>query len=246
MTEDAAPLKSRHEIEEDFMRYRCAHLATAALGAAVLVGPWAAGAQAHERRTVGPVSFVVGWVNEPSYAGFLNAVQLRVSDAAGPITDVGDALKVEVRFGDQKVGPVTMAPAFGSPGEYRSNLIPSRPGVYTFRFVGTLRGQQLNESFTSSDTTFESPKEPTEAEFPVKDPTTAQLAGRLDRVEPRIDALATARSEAQDAKDAAGRATLIGVAGLLVGAVGVGLAVAGRRRAPAAPSTEEARARSGS
>ena len=43
-------------------------------------------------------------------------------------------------------------------------------GVYTFRFVGTVKGQAIDETFTSSDTTFESPEETTEIEFPVKDP----------------------------------------------------------------------------
>jgi hypothetical protein len=41
-------------------------------------------------------------------------VQLRVRDPAGPITNLGDTIKVEVTFGDQKVGPLTLAPAFGS------------------------------------------------------------------------------------------------------------------------------------
>jgi hypothetical protein len=212
-------------------------VAAAAFGTVLLAGPWATGAGAHERRSVGPVQMTVGWLNEPAYAGILNAVQLRIGDEGGPVTVLGDALKVEVRFGDQKVGPMTLAPAFGSPGEYRSPMIPSRPGSYIFHFVGSVGGQQIDQSFTSSDTTFESPKEPTDIEFPVKDPTPAQLAGRLERLEPRIDTLsATAHSEAGDARDAAGRATVIAVAGLLVGAVGVALAVAGRRH----PATGDA------
>ena len=145
------------------MRVRSTWLAAVVLGAALTAGPLAGTAEAHERRTVGPVQMVVGWLNEPAYAGFLNAVQLRLSDDAGPISDAGDAVKVEIDFGDQKMGPVALAPAFGSPGEYRANLIPTRAGAYPFRFVGTVRGQQLDQKFTSSPTTFDSAKEPSDA-----------------------------------------------------------------------------------
>jgi hypothetical protein len=232
------------------MRLRFAPLAAAALGVALLVGSLAAGASAHERRTVGTVQMVVGWLNEPSYTGFLNAVQLRVNDDAGPITDVGDGLKVEVSFGDQKMGPLTLTPAFGSPGEYRAPLIPSRPGAYTFRFVGTVKGQQLDQSFTSSDKTFESPKEAADVQFPVKDPSQAQLAERVGRLEPRIDAVrTTATSKADDAQSAANRATVLAVVGLVVGVAGVAFGLSASRRhaaGPGTPARSSARATTGS
>lgn len=221
------------------MRARFTRLAAAALGAALLAGPLATGASAHERRNVGPVTMVVGWLNEPAYTGFYNAVQLRLSDAAGPITDVGDNLRVEVTFGDQRVGPLALAPAFGSPGEYRAPLVPTRPGTYTFRFVGTVRGQQVDQAFTSSDTTFDSPESSGEIEFPVRDPSRGDLAARLERVDPRIDGLA---AEADDARSAANRATLLAVAGLVAGVAGLAIGLSARRRggpeAAAAPASK--------
>lgn len=203
------------------------------MGPVLLVGPLAGSALAHERRTAGTVQMTVGWLNEPAYSGFLNAVQLRVADDAGPITDVGDGLKVEVTFGSQKAGPLGLAPAFGSPGEYRAPLVPDRPGAYTFRFVGTVKGQQIDQSFTSSDKTFDSPKDTADVQFPVKDPTTGELATRVDRIEPRIDQVRTdVASKADDAKRAARRATALAVVGLLVGVAGVVFGVTARRRGP--------------
>ena len=231
------------------MRVRFARLAAAALGAALLVGPLAGSALAHERRTVGPVQMTVGWLNEPAYIGFLNAVQLRVADDAGPITDVGDALKVEVTFGDQKVGPLALAPAFGSPGEYRSAMVPSRPGTFAFRFVGTVRGQQIDQTFTSSEKTFDSPKETADIEFPVKDPSRGQLATRVDRIEPRVDQVRTAvESDVDDAKSAATRATVLAVVGLVVGVAGIAFGVSARRRptSEGAPEKSPAKAATGS
>ena len=33
----------------------------------------------HERRSVGPYTFVVGWINEPSYVNLLNSLDLTVT-----------------------------------------------------------------------------------------------------------------------------------------------------------------------
>jgi hypothetical protein len=219
------------------MRSRFTRLAAAALGAGMLAGPLAGTALAHERRTVGTVQMTVGWLNEPAYSGFLNAVQLRLADDAGPITDVtGDALKVEVSFGGQKQAPAAMAPAFGSPGEYRAALVPDRPGVYSFRFVGTVKGQQVDQTFTSSDKTFDSPRDTADVQFPAKDPTTGELAARVDRLDPRVEQVRTdALAKADDAKSAASRATVLAVVGLLVGVAGIAFGVTARRRGPAGP-----------
>ena len=213
-----------------FARLAAAAAAAASLGVIMLGGPMADVAGAHERRGAGPVQMVVGWANEPTYAGFLNAIQVRLSDANGPITDVGDALKVEVTFGDQKAGPLALEPAFGTPGEYRAAMVPTRPGTYTFRLVGTVKGQPVDQSFTSSDTTFNSPQEPATIQFPAKDPSTAQLAARLERVDVRADDVAAARSEAEDAKRFASLAAVIGAAGVVIGLAGLATALLARRR----------------
>ena len=96
---------------------------------------------------------VVGWVNEPTYTGFPNGVALFLNDAAEqPITDLGDTLKVEVSLGEEKSGPLALEPAFGddfgTPGEYNADLIPTRPGAYTFHFTGIGPRPDLDESFT--------------------------------------------------------------------------------------------------
>jgi hypothetical protein len=205
-------------------------LAAAGFGLAVLVGPLAGAASAHERRTVGSLQVVVGWGSEPTFTGYLNGVQITIRDASGPepvpVTDAADTLKVEVSFGDQTVGPLDLESVFNSPGEYQAPIVPTRAGVYTFRFVGTVKGQQIDEKFTSSDTTFESPEETAEIEFPVKDPTTAELASRVERVDTRA---ADAGQTADDAKSSGSTATAIAAVGLALAVVALGLAARGRR-----------------
>src|SRR5881397_2958676 len=68
---------------------------------------------AHEERKVGSYQVAVGWADEPTYVGFKNAVEIILKDAKGkPVLNLGDTLKVEVVFGDQKSGLLTLEPAF--------------------------------------------------------------------------------------------------------------------------------------
>lgn len=139
---------------------------------------------AHETRTEGGVEAVVGWVTEPAYVGYPNAVQLRLSNTAGdPITDLGaDELQVEVSFGGQKTAPMALEPAFDSPGEYHAPLMPTRPGDFSFRFFGTIQGQTYDQAYQSGEETFDAPKNPADVSFPAKDPTVGELASRVEQL----------------------------------------------------------------
>jgi hypothetical protein len=207
---------------------------------------------AHEERVVGAYHFVVGWGDEPAYAGLKNSVQLILStDAGKPVTNLGDSLKVEVIFGQQKM-ELPLEPAFdpaegfGTLGDYRGWLIPTAPGTYAFHLFGSIGKQKVDERFTSGPTTFDDVADPAEVEFPTKVPTGTELAARLDREIPRLTAaVVSARSEAEDRADSA---RTLAFAGIVVGALGLivaMVALAGwrrsvRRAAPVAvgPGTE--------
>jgi hypothetical protein len=210
-------------------------VAVAAITGALLF-VWAGPASAHEERTLGRWHVAVGFGEEPAYAGQENSVQMFLHDARDrPVTDLSDTLKVEVIFGSEKMPAMTMQPdfevgEFGTPGDYRAFFFPTRPGDYSFHFTGTIKGQAVDATFTSGPTTFSSVIDPGTVEFPAKDPTTGELAQRLDREVPRL-ALAT---EAQAARHQADSARLFGIIGIAVGAVGLvvgatALAVARRR-----------------
>jgi hypothetical protein len=200
--------------------------ATLALGAAP--------ASAHERRVVGSYLLVVGWGDEPPVAGVPNSVQVIISDRSGarPVVDLGDTLQVEVIFGSQTSERMTLEAAFavnpdgtarfGRLGDYRAELAPTRPGTYTFHVVGTIKGEQVDERFTCGEQTFECPKALADMSFPAKDPTTADLARRLDRTALRL-------------ADRADQARTLAFVGIGIGALGVlvGLARGRRKRAAA-------------
>jgi hypothetical protein len=196
-------------------------------------------APAHEERKAGNYVFHVGFGDEPAYAGAKNSVQLLLHDAKTdkPVVDLGDTLKVDVTQGvgsatddtrklTMNVEPDFEVGEFGTPGDYRAFFIPTTPGTYTFHFTGTIKGQRVDEKFSSGPQTFSDADDPAQVQFPVKDPSGAQLTARLDREVPRLnDALAASRTRASRAEDAAGQARIIAVVGVVVGVLG--LAVAG-------------------
>ncbi len=203
-----------------------AALAIASAWVALAAGP----ASAHEARTVGAYHFLVGWGEEPAYVGQQNSVQLVLTTSAGkPVADLGDSLKVDVIYQSASI-TLPLEPTFdpdtglGTPGDYRAWFFPTAPGDYTFHFTGAIGSQSVDERFTSGPQTFDPVGDPTQVEFPIKNPTLTELATAVQRQNSRIeaataDAMAAARHEARGAK-------LVGVVGIAVGAVGIALATA--------------------
>ena len=216
-------------------------LALAAAMATILASP----ALAHEARTVGAYHFLVGWGEEPVYVGTRNSVQLILTTKSGtPVNDLGDSLEVEVVFGTQKETlPLELNfdpdAGVGTPGDYRAWLFPTAPGNYTFHFTGTIRGQQVDQSFTSSPTTFDAVQDPQTVEFPAKVPPVAQVASLTQRLASRLAATQAAQHKAQDS---ASSAKTIGTVGVVVGAIGLLVAIAAlaaarrKRIGPVAPA----------
>src|SRR5215211_870707 len=212
-----------------------------ALGAAVLLAALAAApASAHAEKQAGRYAFVVGFGDEPAYAGQPNSLQVLITRDGKPATDLAgqlDNLMAHAYYG-RKADPklenamMPLEPHFGddwgTPGDYRSFFVPTQAGAYTFHLKGKLGGQKVDLVVPSGPETFGD----------VKDPTTAQLAQRLDREATRLTgtvAVATAAQRA--AEDTADQARLLALGGLLVGVVGLvvaGLAWGRRAAAPAA------------
>jgi hypothetical protein len=222
------------------------------LGAAVVLAALvAAPASAHAEKTAGKYTFVVGFGDEPAYAGAPNSLQVIISRGGKPATDLAgqlDKLKAHLYYGG-KVDPkaemveLPLEPHFGdgwgTPGDYRSFFVPTQAGSYTVHLNGALGTQRIDLAIPSGPETFSNVNDPAKAAFPaVKDPTTAQLAERLDREATRLTGtMAAAAAAQQEAKETADQARLLALGGLIVGAVGliVGALAWGRRTAaPAA------------
>jgi hypothetical protein len=189
---------------------------------------------------VGPYQLAIGWSHEPTYVGEQNAVEVFVTDASNaPVDDLTpDDLKVVVSNGGQQSDPMALAPSFdedtglGTRGDYLAPLIPTTPGDYTFHVTGKVHDTAVDETATSSDSTFDSAAAPAAIQFPNKLPTLGDIATRLDRQDTRAQLATTVAAAAKDAADRAMiTGVAVGIAGVVLGLAGVLLGWRAWRRA---------------
>lgn len=191
-------------------------------------------ASAHESREVGPYEFVVGWSDEPAFANQPNGPEVTITDAKGDPVVEGVELEVEITFGDEsmtaEMEPAFVVGVFGEPGNYNTDIFPTRPGTWVFHFTGTVEGEEIDEEFTSGPETFNDVEDPATTAFPIADPNNAELA---DRLEQESAELAAAADDASSAGTLALIAIVVGGVALLAGLTLGGLAL---RRRPAGPT----------
>jgi hypothetical protein len=187
-----------------------------AVAAALVLSSLAAGVtSAHEQRDVNGYSVVVGFIDEPVYVGQKSGLEFFVNKDDTPVEGLEQTLKAEVIKGDA-TRDLPLEARFGEKGAYESYFFPTAAGDYTFHIFGTIEGTQVDESFTSSPDGFSPVDELSGGQFPVQFPAEADLV-----------------ANAQAGKDASSQVTIaivLGAAGLLAGLVGIGLALAARRR----------------
>jgi hypothetical protein len=192
---------------------------------------------AHEDREKGGYQFVVGFMNEPAYEGFENAVSLRVTKPAPaethsheegaeheevemvPVEGLESTVQVEVTHLHRGVTKtLSMRRVFGDPGHYAADLIPTAPGQYRFRFFGTIEGTEIDESFESGPNTFSEIQSAEVLQFP-------ELVPSVREVESAVRGAQTAAQEAQDvavsASASASSASTLAIIGIALGAVGI-------------------------
>lgn len=213
--------------------HRAIRLSLATAGALVLTVAAGGAAWAHGDHAQGDLSIVVGFAVEPAYAGQPNAVELTITHDGAPVTDLAAAgLTIDVSLGDAATTLET-APAFeigewGIPGVYTASFIPTEPGAYTFRVRGDVDGEDVDFEMAAGPETFSEVIDPAEAAFPPNaGPSTADLAAAVEAARTRADDAATAATEATDA---VATARAFGIAGIVLGAAGVVIALVAVRK----------------
>jgi len=176
-------------------------------------------ALAHERRDVGKLQFVVGWIGEPSLLGEPNGIDLRISDKASgnPVEGAEKTLKATVAFGGGQPKEFPLKARFGQKGAYTADIIPTKAGAYIFTFTGTVGDQQVNEKFESGPGRFDDVQQLTDLQFPQPVPYVGDV---------------TAQVQAADAR--ASQAQTFGYVGTGLGVLGLILGAAALMRRPRA------------
>ena len=195
--------------------------------AALLIVVGAPAAFAHAQRQVGPIHFEIGFGTEPAYVGEPNSAQVILTEHDKPVVDLGNSLKLKVSFGGQQT-TLPLEPNFevggdGQPGDYRAWFIPSQAGPYTFQLSGSVHGTKVHLSVTSDPKTFNEVQSPADATIPAVDaPTTQELSTRIEQDSAR---LTTATTDTASAKSAADDAKTVAIIGVIVGLIGIAIAI---------------------
>ena len=140
----------------------------------------------HERRAVGPYTFVVGWINEPSYVNLLNSLDLTVTETSGgkAVEGLDKTLKADVTFGgSSQAQPLSLAARFGQPGKYTGYVLPTKVGDYTFHITGTVGTTSIDEKFESGPGRFGTIESTDALQYPAKLISNSDLAARLDQLQ---------------------------------------------------------------
>jgi len=195
-------------------------------------------AWAHTHRVVTingqQVEFVIGWVNEPSYANEINFVdfwahyinatcpQGTVSTVC-PVYGLDQSLQVQVLLGGQSE-VLQFSPNLSNDvpplfyGEYTAPLTPTVPGTISFRVFGNVNNTAVNETFTCGPTTFECVDPASEIQFPTQISSGSDLQTSLSNAQSQIANMQTQIANLQNQLQSA---YLIGGVGIVVGVIGV-------------------------
>jgi hypothetical protein len=173
----------------------------------------------------------IGFRDEPALQGQPNAVYIAVgkygTGGTEPVEGLAGTLQAEV----SRDGLTTTIPFVPmGDGQYEAPFIPTATGDYTFRILGEIEGNPVDESVTSGPQTFNSVDALTAYEFP-----------------PVEAAASSVQSDLAVAQEAVSQARLISIVSLVVGAVALivsALAMTRNRRpvteTPLAPPVEPA------
>ncbi len=200
-----------------YIVYRLLSLASAIVIVVASLMLFSGTAYAHERRTIGPYQFVVGWLNEPAYLGQLNSLDLRITDTRNtqPVAGLEKTLTADVSAGGLAPFPLTVSARFGTPGAYNGFVMPTVTGTYIFHIKGKVESLDVDERFTSGPGTFGDIENTAVLQYPTKVPVADELGKKLDAISSGVD-----------------QTRLIALAALVVGIIALGgVALAGRRRA---------------
>ena len=125
------------------------------------------------------------------------------------------------------------------PGHYVAYFIPTATGQYMFRFLGSIEGNQINETFESGPGRFADIEPATPIQFPEGAASGRELEsavrGALESAQQAQDTALALDAAAGSAQSSASTATTLAILGMALGAIGIavggiGITAALRRR----------------
>ena len=143
-----------------------------------------------------------------------------------PVEGLESTLAVEVTHVSSGITrQMELKPVRADAGHYTAYFIPTATGQYIFRFVGSIEGQTIDETFESGPGRFADIEPATALQFPESAASAreieAAVRGALDSAQQAQDAALNVEATASTAQGSAATATTLAIAGIVVGAVGI-------------------------
>ena len=196
-------------------------------------------ALAHITKAFGNYLVTVGWQNEPTYAGLLNAPILEVKkgsgDSAKPVINALANMQISIKYGSV-TKQLDFVPDNTVDGQYVSPLIPTRVGTYSLIMKGTVENQNIDTGIPLDDVasidTLNFPQSGSSADTS----NIGQVSTIINQLTNDIeDAKSSANSAAQsvanvgksfqEIKDTTDRLYMISMTGIGIGVAGIVIAV---------------------
>jgi hypothetical protein len=111
-------------------------------------------ASAHITKVFGNYLVTVGWQNEPTYAGLMNAPIVEVKkgsgDSAKPVINALANMQISIKYGSV-TKQLDFVPDSTVDGQYVSPLIPTKVGTYSLIMKGTVENQNIDTGIPLDD-----------------------------------------------------------------------------------------------
>ena len=137
-----------------------------------------------------------------------------------PVEGLESQLEVEVTHLISGISKVfSLRPITDEPGHYTTDMIPSSPGQYAFRFFGTILDQPFNERFESGDGRFDHVQAADVIQFPEALPSIRELESASRGAKRSAEEALNSSASTQDGISNARRWGIIGGILGLIGAI---------------------------
>ena len=195
-------------------------------------------ASAHITKVFGNYLVTVGWQNEPTYSGLLNAPIVEVKkgsgDSAKPVINALANMQISIKYGSV-TKQLDFVPDSTVDGQYVSPLIPTKIGSYSLIMKGTIENQSIDTEIALDDVAGIDT-----LNFPPSSSADTSNIGQVGTIINQLtsdieDAKNSASSAAQsvanvgksfqEVKDTTDRLYMISMAGIGIGVAGIIIAV---------------------
>jgi hypothetical protein len=196
-------------------------------------------ASAHITKVFGNYLVTVGWQNEPTYAGLLNAPIIEVKkgsgDSAKPVINALANMQISIKYGSV-TKQLDFVPDSTIDGQYVSPLIPTKVGSYSLIMKGTIENQSIDTEIPLDDVasidTLNFPQSSSSADTSnigqvgtIINQLTNDIEDAKNKANSAAQSIANVGKSFQEVKDTTDKLYMISMTGIGIGVAGIVIAV---------------------